>query len=164
MNKVPALAYVGLGSNLDTPLDQLDTALRRLSQLQGTTLLRVSRFYRTKPWGREDQPDFVNAVAELSTTLPPLDLLDALIGIERAHGRRRIERWGPRTLDLDLLLYDSQSLESPRLQLPHPRMHERAFVLAPLADLVPGLHIGKRGTVQELRDAIGGSGVEPLAN
>lgn len=162
MNKLPALAYVGLGSNLDTPLDQLDAALQRLSQIRDTGLLRVSRYFRTRPWGREDQPDFVNAVAELSTTLSPVELLDALIGIEQAQGRIRIERWGPRTLDLDLLLYDSQSLESPRLQLPHPRMHERAFVLAPLADLEPELRIGTHGTVRELLEIIGRNGIEPL--
>lgn len=161
--QIPALAYVGLGSNLDVPEHQLDAALRRLSHLPGTTLLRTSRFYRTKPWGRVDQPDFVNAVAELSTTLAPLELLDALIGIEQVQGRERITHWGPRTLDLDLLLYDSLALQAPRLQLPHPHLHKRAFVLAPLAELVPELRIGEHGTVMELRDAVGCDGVELLA-
>ena len=156
MNKLPALAYVGLGSNLDTPLDQLDAALQRLSQIRDTGLLRVSRYFRTRPWGREDQPDFVNAVAELSTTLSPVELLDALIGIEQAQGRIRIERWGPRTLDLDLLLYDSQSLESPRLQLPHPRMHERAFVLVPWLDVDPDAELTRNGERRPVEKLLAG--------
>jgi len=158
----PVLAYIGLGSNLEAPVRQLEGALEKLKRIRDTRLLRVSRFYRTRPVGIVDQPDFVNAVAEISTTLEPRTLLDVLFAIENLQGRKRESHWGPRTLDLDLLLYDSVAMDSPRLQLPHPRMHERAFVLAPLADIDDGLEVGEHGTVRELLEKTGRDGVEAL--
>jgi 2-amino-4-hydroxy-6-hydroxymethyldihydropteridine diphosphokinase len=146
-----ARAYVGLGSNLDDPLQQIERALHALAGLTQTQLLRASRRYRTAPWGFAEQPPFVNAVAELATHLPPRDLLDALLVLERAQGRHRDgARWGPRTLDLDLLLYGDLQMEAPGLVLPHPRIAERAFVLVPLADLDTDLEIPGAGVVRDL--------------
>lgn len=147
----PARVYVGLGSNLDDPLRQIERALLALAGLTQTQLLRVSRRYRTAPWGFAEQPPFVNAVAELATHLPPRELLDALLALEREQGRHRDgARWGPRTLDLDLLLYGDLQVEAPGLVLPHPRIAERAFVLVPLADLDADLKIPGAGVVREL--------------
>ncbi len=158
----PVLAYIGLGSNLDAPMRQLENALEKLKRVRDTRLLRISRFYRTRPVGPLQQPDFVNAVAEISTALEPRILLDVLFAIENLQGRRRDTHWGPRTLDLDILLYDGITMDSPRLQIPHPRMHQRAFVLAPLADINAELKIGQHGTVRELLETTGRDGVEPL--
>ena len=133
-------AFVGLGANLADPRKQVDQALAALERLPDCRLLARSRCYRTRPVGPQDQPAFVNAVAALETQLNPLGLLAALQAIEQAQGRRRDgERWGPRTLDLDLLLFGDQRLQLPTLQVPHPRMAERAFVLVPLCDLLPRL-------------------------
>ncbi len=144
-------AWVGLGSNLGDPPAQLRSALADLATIAGTRLLRHSRFYRSAPWGNTAQPPFVNAVAELATTLPPRALLDALLAIERAHGRRRDgTRWGPRTLDLDLLLHGAGVVREDGLTLPHPFLAERAFVLVPLAELEPALAIPGAGSVAAL--------------
>lgn len=160
---MPAVrAYVGLGSNLDAPRRQIEDALLALAQIRDTTLLRCSRLYRTPPWGRLDQPDFVNAVAELDTSLSADALLDALRRIEHAAGRERSERWGPRSLDLDLLLHGDTRCDTPTLQLPHPRMHERAFVLVPLAELAPDLHIATHGSVSTLLRELDRGGIEGL--
>jgi len=146
-----ARAYVGLGSNLDDPLQQIERALHALAGVEQTQLLRASRRYRTVPWGLAEQPPFVNAVAELATHLPPRELLDALLALEREQGRHRDGvRWGPRTLDLDLLLYGDLRMESPGLVVPHPRIAERAFVLVPLADLDASLEIPAAGVVRDL--------------
>lgn len=134
-------ACIGLGSNLDDPVRQVDSALSELADLPLTRLLRHSSLYRSAPMGPADQPDYVNAAALLETALEPLELLDALQAIEAAHGRRRMLRWGPRTLDLDLLAYGDLSLAHPRLVLPHPGIGERAFVLVPMAEIVPDMMI-----------------------
>lgn len=131
------LAYIGLGANLGDPVAQLREALARLRQAPEIKVLRVSSFYRTPPVGVVDQPWFVNAAAALATTLAPLALLELLLQIEAALGRVRTQRWGPRLVDLDLLLYNSQIMATPRLILPHPEMHRRAFVLVPLAEIAP---------------------------
>ncbi|HET6546758.1 MAG TPA: 2-amino-4-hydroxy-6-hydroxymethyldihydropteridine diphosphokinase [Rhodanobacteraceae bacterium] len=158
-----ALAYVALGSNLADPVRQVQLALTALEEQAGVQLLRRSRLYRSVPWGIVDQPDFVNATAELATSLSPRALLDALLRIERAQGRRRSgERWGPRVIDLDLLLYDQLARDEPGLSLPHPRMAERPFVLAPLAELVPQMRIPGQGTVAQLLGAIDSRGCRPL--
>lgn len=151
-NRESEPAYVGLGANLDDPAGQLRRALKALSNLPACRLLRHSSLYRTPPLGPPGQPDYVNAAALLETELTPLELLDALQGIERAQGRRRDgERWGPRTLDLDLLLFGSRVLDSERLRLPHPQMHRRAFVLIPLAEIAPAdLRIPGAGVLGEL--------------
>ncbi|HHJ12991.1 MAG TPA: 2-amino-4-hydroxy-6-hydroxymethyldihydropteridine diphosphokinase [Gammaproteobacteria bacterium] len=132
-------AWIGLGSNLDSPLDQVRAALTELAALPDTRLAACSRLYRSAPMGPPGQPDYINAVAGVDTGLPPQALLDALQAIERAHGRVRGEHWGPRTLDLDILLYGDLKLDSPRLHLPHPGLLARNFVLVPLAELAPGL-------------------------
>lgn len=134
----PVLAYIGLGANLGDARAQLQTAVQGLRQLPQTELLRLSPCYRTAPVDATG-PDYLNAVAELSTRLPPLDLLRALQSLEQVAGRERPYRNAPRTLDLDVLLYGDLQQDDPTLTLPHPRMHERAFVLRPLADLRPDL-------------------------
>ena len=146
------LAYVCLGANLDDPVRQLRKALSALSALPSCRLLSYSSLYRTPPLGPPGQPDYVNGAALLETDLTPLDLLDALQDIEQAQGRRRDgERWGPRTLDLDLLLFGSRIMASERLRLPHPQMHRRAFVLVPLAEVAPAdLHVPGAGVLRDL--------------
>jgi 2-amino-4-hydroxy-6-hydroxymethyldihydropteridine diphosphokinase len=157
-------AYVGIGSNLDDPPRQVRSALDALGALPATRLLRSSRLFRTAPWGNEDQPAFVNAVAELQTSLDAAGLLDRLLAIERARGRRRDGvRWGPRTLDLDLLVFGGRRIEAPGLVVPHPRIAERAFVLAPLADLDANLAIPGAGVVRDLLGAVDASGCVPIA-
>jgi 2-amino-4-hydroxy-6-hydroxymethyldihydropteridine diphosphokinase len=158
----PVRAYVGLGSNLDDPGAQLRAALSSLANLPRTRLSRASRLYRTPPWGRLDQPEFVNAVAELETELTPQELLAALQQIERSAGRERVERWGPRVLDLDLLLHGQRQLDLPGLHLPHPHLHERAFVLMPLVELVPDVVVPGRGRVADLLAAVDCRGIEAL--
>lgn len=156
------LAYVGLGSNLEDPVLQLQAAFEALARIDGTTALRRSRLYRTPPWGRTDQPDFVNAVAEMRTGLAPEALLLELQRIERGAGRARRERWGPRVLDLDLLVHGDTRRETAALTLPHPHLHERAFVLLPLRDLAPELEIPGRGRVSDLLSAVDCDGIEAL--
>jgi 2-amino-4-hydroxy-6-hydroxymethyldihydropteridine diphosphokinase len=156
-------AYIGLGSNLEDPAHQLRSAIDALAQLPVTRVLRHSRLFRTPPWGREDQPSFVNAVAELETGLSANDLLRGLQQIEQRAGRDRVLKWGPRILDLDLLLYADQRISDGILQVPHRHMHERAFVLVPLAELAPALVIpGVEGSVAELLAAVDCSGIEAL--
>ena len=135
-----ACAYISLGSNLvddvgTQPATQLDYAIDSLSLHPDITVVATSHRYKTRAIGPGLQPDYINAVVKLDTLLNPLSLLDCLQGIERAQGRVRTIRWGARTLDLDILLYDLQVIDSERLTVPHPRMRERAFVLAPLVDL-----------------------------
>lgn len=131
--------YIGLGSNLDGPHEHVRTALKQLANLPDSELVAASSLYRSDPVGPQDQPDFVNAVAELHTRLAPEALLDQLQALEQAHRRVRERHWGPRTLDLDILLYGNQQIDSPRLSVPHSFMHERGFVLWPLAEIAPAL-------------------------
>ncbi len=131
---------MGLGSNLDNPIEQIKKALQALKLLPNTHLKTQSALYRSKPLGSQNQPDYINAVAMLATKLSPLVLLEHLQVIENEQGRvRGAERWGPRTLDLDMLLYDNLQLQQTRLILPHPGLYERAFVLYPLYDCSPDL-------------------------
>jgi 2-amino-4-hydroxy-6-hydroxymethyldihydropteridine diphosphokinase len=162
MNAKPVRAWVGLGSNLDDPAAQLRCAFDELERLPGVQALQRSRLFRTPPWGRTDQPDFVNAVAGLDTTLPPHALLQALQALEARFGRERRERWGPRVLDLDLLLHGEARVHDAELRLPHPHLHERAFVLAPLADLAPELIVPGRGKVSVLLAGVDAAGIEAL--
>ncbi len=131
--------YLGLGGNLDEPLPRVRRVLTELNGLPDTRLTGQSPFYRSRAVGPGDQPDYINAVARLETSLEPLVLLDLLQGLEQRHGRRRERRWGPRTLDLDILLWADRRIDHPRLQVPHPEMTRRNFVLYPLADLDPDL-------------------------
>lgn len=139
MSKAQLRAWIGLGSNLEDPLAQVSTALQELKQLPDTTLAARSSLYRSDPVGPPGQPDYINAVAALDTRLEPEALLDALQAIEQMHQRVRKIHWGPRTLDLDLLLYGDQVISTPRLTVPHAYMTERNFVLWPLAELAPEL-------------------------
>lgn len=151
----PIIAYIALGSNLDQPAAQVKRGFAELHALARTRLTRRSPLYRTKPVGYADQPDFVNAIAEIETCLSPDELLDASLEIERKHGRNRTFKNAPRTLDLDILLYGNMVSAEPRLTLPHPRMHERAFVLVPLAEIAPDCMIPGRGRVADLVKSIG---------
>lgn len=139
MSKTQLRAWIGLGSNLEDPLAQVSTALQELKLLPDTTLAARSSLYRSDPVGPPGQPDYINAVAALDTRLEPEALLDALQAIEQMHQRVRKIHWGPRTLDLDLLLYGDQVISTPRLTVPHAYMTERNFVLWPLAELEPEL-------------------------
>ena len=143
-------AYIGLGSNLDDPIAQVERAIAALETLPQSRLSARSCLYRSPPMGPADQPDYVNAVVELETTLAPLALLEALHGIEQAQGRVRTRHWGERVIDLDLLLYADLHLDSDALQLPHPGLATRAFVLRPLAELVPGAQIPGQGSLTDL--------------
>ena len=156
-------AFIALGSNLGDARAQVLHAFDALAGLPGTRLISRSHLYLTPPWGVLDQPPFVNAVALIETALTPHALLDALLAIERAAGRVRDgERWGPRTLDLDVLHMDGMVLSDERLSLPHPRIHERAFVLLPLHDLAPGLVLAGQGRVLDLLEALDVAGCERL--
>ena len=160
----PVRACIGLGGNIGDVAAALRAALAALGALPGTRLVRASRFYRTPAWGVETQPDFTNAVAVLDTTLPARALLDALLDIERAHGRERAadgSRWGPRTLDLDLLLYGEAVIDEPGLVVPHPQLHARAFVLVPLAEVAAEAEVPGRGRVDALLAGVDAGDIVP---
>jgi 2-amino-4-hydroxy-6-hydroxymethyldihydropteridine diphosphokinase len=157
-------AFIGLGGNLGDAAGTVQQAIGRLEALPDTQLARASRRYRTPAWGNEEQPPFVNAVAWLRTGLSAPALLQALLAVEGEFGRERDneQRWGPRTLDLDLLLYGDQVIDQPGLQVPHPYLTRRAFVLVPLAEIAPQLVIPGAGTVRDALLAVDSTGVEPL--
>ncbi|WP_027328566.1 2-amino-4-hydroxy-6-hydroxymethyldihydropteridine diphosphokinase [Marinimicrobium agarilyticum] len=156
-------SYIGLGSNLDAPREQVERAFDELARLPHSRLLARSPLYRSAPVG-PPQPDYINAVAQLETTLPPLELLDELQRLEQAHQRVRREHWGPRTLDLDLLLYGEQTIDHPRLQVPHPEMPRRAFVLYPLADITPELTLPSNTPLESLLAQCPFEGLERLTS
>jgi 2-amino-4-hydroxy-6-hydroxymethyldihydropteridine diphosphokinase len=158
------LAAVGLGANLGDAAASVHAALEALGRLPGTALVRASRLYRSPAWGVTAQPDFINAAALLDTTLGPRDLLDALLALEQDFGRTRAvdERWGPRTLDLDVLLYADAVIDAPGLRVPHPHLHERAFALLPLLEVWPEASIPGIGPVRALAEAMAGAGIEAL--
>jgi 2-amino-4-hydroxy-6-hydroxymethyldihydropteridine diphosphokinase len=155
-------AYLGLGGNLGDPARTMGAALRLLDGEPGIRIGAVSSLYRTPPWGKTDQPDFLNAVARIETTLTPRDLLRRCLDVERRLKRERRERWGPRLVDLDILLFDAVDLREPGLDIPHPRLLERAFVLVPLAEIAPALAIGGEGLAVHLARVDAG-GIEKLA-
>jgi 2-amino-4-hydroxy-6-hydroxymethyldihydropteridine diphosphokinase len=147
-------AYVGLGANLGPREQTLRSAVDLLAATDGTDVLAVSELRETEPVGVVDQPLFLNGAVALETTLSPRALLDLLLEVERSLGRIREERWGPRLIDLDLLVYGDAVIDEPGLRVPHPRLHERAFALEPLAELDPDLEIPGRGRVSELLSAL----------
>ncbi|OAM51453.1 2-amino-4-hydroxy-6-hydroxymethyldihydropteridine diphosphokinase [Methylovorus sp. MM2] len=155
-------AYIALGSNLKSPEEQVSNALAELDSITGTKLIKASSLYRTAPIGYDNQPDFINAVAEIETSLPPLDLLHALLALETTYGRERPFPNAPRVLDLDLLTYEDIVLNSETLTLPHPRMHERGFVMIPLAEIAPDLVIGQHGKITKLAQDYANQGVERI--
>lgn len=146
-------AALGLGGNLGDPVAAFATVLQRLEAHEAVSLVRPSSVYRTAPWGKLDQPEFLNMAVLVETELSARALLDLCLALEREGGRERRERWGPRTLDIDILTYGGQTIDEPGLQVPHPRIAERAFVLAPLAEIAPGLMIGGR-SVADLLEAV----------
>jgi 2-amino-4-hydroxy-6-hydroxymethyldihydropteridine diphosphokinase len=156
-------AFVGVGSNLEEPRAQVLRALEELAALPGTRVAARSSLYRSAPVGYAAQPDFVNAVAALDTDLPPKELLAELQALEARHGRRRSFANAPRTLDLDLLLYGDARIEEPELVVPHPRMHERAFVLRPLLEIAPRAEIPGRGAAAALLGACAAQPVERMS-
>ncbi len=157
-----AEAFVALGANLENPVRQVQQAISELGAIEYTRVLAISSLYRTAPVGYADQPEFINAVVKLKTGLSPHELLDALHVIENRHGRQRSVRNAPRTLDLDLLMYGSREVTEDDLTLPHPRMHERAFVLLPLAEIAPDVQIPGRGPLSQLIAQVDRGGVEKL--
>lgn len=159
----PAETFVALGANLGDPVRQIELALAELAALPNTQLVQRSGAYMSRPVGYSEQPDYVNAVAQLNTHLSPRELLDALLGIEQRHGRVRTFRNAPRTLDLDILLYDGLVMDEPGLHLPHPRLHERAFVLVPFAEIAPETEIPGRGRIADLLVKLDGPEIVRLA-
>jgi 2-amino-4-hydroxy-6-hydroxymethyldihydropteridine diphosphokinase len=158
-----ATAYVGLGANVGDPRAQLRTGASALTALPHTRLVACSSFYRSAPIGVAEQPDFINAVCAVDTALPAIELMRHLLEIEARLGRvRGSNRGEPRPLDLDLLLYGSETVTTPELTLPHPRLHERAFVLLPLAEIAPGIEIPGRGPLAQLLRACAGQRVQRL--
>lgn len=164
MSQDAVRAFVGMGGNVGDVENTLMEALWAIESLPQTSLRAQSKSYRSPPWGRSDQADFINAVIELQTRLAPRVLLDYLLDIETRFGRVRdaAQKWGPRTLDLDLLCFGDQVLDLPGMHLPHPYLHERAFVLVPLAEIAPGLEIPGRGRVSDLLAGIDASAIEAV--
>lgn len=158
-------AYIGLGSNLEQPAEQLRSAFRALAALPDSSLTAVSSLYVSPPLGPAEQPDYLNAVAALDTRLEPLQLLDCLQQIESQQGRqRKTERWGPRTLDLDILLFAQQVIDLPRLQVPHYHLQARPFVLYPLAEIAPDLLLPDGRPLAELLQNCPLQGLQRLPN
>lgn len=155
-------AFIGLGANLGDPRGQIGAALEAIGAMPATRLSARSSFYRSAPIGYAAQPDFLNAVAQIETGLAPRALLDALLAIEHGAGRSRSFASAPRTLDLDLLLYGDMVIGEPGLSVPHPRMHTRAFVLEPLAEIAPGIEIPGQGAIAPLLAACGGQSIRKL--
>ena len=155
-------AFIALGSNLEDPQAQIERALETIANSTNIKLIKASSLYRTVPVGYDNQPDFINAVAEIETDLNPLALLDRLLEIETQHGRERPFPNAPRVLDLDVLLYEGVATSSPALTLPHPRMHTRGFVMLPLAEIAPKISIGNHGYADDLAAKCDNQGVSKL--
>ena len=155
-------AFIALGSNLEEPQAQVERALETIANTTNIKLIKASSLYRTVPVGYDNQPDFINAVAEIETDLNPLALLDRLLEIETQHGRERPFPNAPRVLDLDVLLYEGVATSSPALTLPHPRMHTRGFVMLPLAEIAPKISIGNHGYADDLAAKCDNQGVSKL--
>lgn len=151
-------AFIGLGGNLGDPRAAMAEALARIDRRADTKVTRVSSLYRTPPWGKTDQPDFLNAAAELHTRLAPRGLLELCLSVEAALHRVRAERWGPRSIDLDILAIDGVEVDEEGLRVPHPHMLERAFVLVPLAEIAPELRVAG-GTVAQHVSSLDAGGI-----
>lgn len=158
----PVRAWVGLGGNVGDAVGTVRAAIEALSRLPGARLLRASRLYRTPAWGVREQADFINAVALLETSLGPRALLERMLDIERSFGRERNERWGPRVLDLDLLLHGDAVIDEPGLRVPHPHLHERAFALLPLLEVSPDAMIPRRGPARDALSALACEGIQAV--
>ena len=160
----PIRAFLGMGGNVGDVPTTLAEAMWAIDSLPQTSIRAQSSFYRTPPWGRTDQPEFINAVVELQTRLDPRVLLNYLLEIETRFGRDRSEseKWGPRELDLDLLTFGDESIDEPGMHIPHPHLHERAFVLVPLSEIAPSLEIPGVGIVSELLASVSVDGIEAI--
>lgn len=158
------IAFLGLGSNLDSPLDQLTNAIKAINTIPSTSLIQTSSFYKNRPVGPRDQPDFLNAVASIDTGLSPQKLLDHMQGIETQQGRKRHIRWGARTLDLDILLFGDDIINTTRLVIPHPELHKRAFVIHPLYEIAPELEIPGQGPLKDLFQNIDTNDMEKISH
>ncbi len=155
--------YIGLGSNLAEPIEQLSAAIKALAKVPSVHNISLSSFYKSRPMGPQDQPDYVNAVVRFDCDLAPIELLDQLQKIEQEQGRvRKKEQWGPRTLDLDILLYSQQQVDLPRLMIPHYGMKEREFVLYPLHELAPSLTLPDGTPLAELIKTVPLNGLQKI--
>lgn len=155
-------AVLGFGGNLGDPRELFAAALRRLAANSDIRIEAVSSLYETPPWGKTDQPAFLNAAARVETALTPRGLLATILGVERALGRSRGERWGPRSIDIDILLYGKEAVDEPGLRIPHRHLHERAFALAPLLEIAPDAALAGRPAAEWLARA-DRSGMRPVA-
>lgn len=151
-----AICYIGIGANLNNPAHQIQLALGSLQQLAQSRLLVHSSTYGSKPLGPQDQPDYQNAVAKIETQLSPLALLDALQAIEQQQGRVKLRHWGERCIDLDILLYDQQCIQHPRLTVPHSELKKRSFVVTPLQEIAPDLILPDGSAITEIEPEFGG--------
>lgn len=150
-----AIAYLGLGSNIGDREESLKNALNKISETPGITVSKISSRYETKPYGKTDQPDFINMAVEIDTNLTPLDLLEAVLGIEHELGRVRTETWGPRSIDIDVLLYEELELDLTDLKVPHPEMHLRSFVIDPMNEIAPKReHPTLKMTIEEIKNKL----------
>ena len=156
-------AYIGLGANLNNPKQQIEVAFKALANLPNTQLLLRSSLYQSAPMGPQDQDDYINAVAKIETSLTPIDLLDQLQSIEKTQGRvRKAERWGPRTLDLVLLLFGDQAIQCERLTIPHYGLRQRAFVLLPLQEIAPELKLADGTSINSIVEELTEQGITKL--
>jgi len=160
----PIRAFIGLGANVGEVETTLTEAMWAIDSLPQTSIRAQSKFYRTPPWGLLDQPEFINAVVEVQTRLVPRILLNYLLDVETRFGRERSEgeKWGPRELDLDLLIFGDEQIDMPGMHLPHPHLHERAFVLVPLAEIAAALEIPGLGKVSDLLAKVDATGIDPI--
>lgn len=161
-DKIMTTAALGLGGNIGDPQAAMAEALQGLDSRDDCTVSAVSRLYKTPPWGKTDQPDFLNCCALVETSLGPEALLDVCLSVERSMKRERVERWGPRTIDIDILTFGNREMETERLALPHPRMVERAFVLVPLAEIAPEMVVSGQSLSEWLRRT-DSSGIHPAS-
>ena len=148
------VVYIGLGSNMKSPKQQIRSAIKSIEGIVSTQVLRVSSLYKSKPFGPQNQDDYINAVAKIDTNLMPLELLECMQDIENQHGRIRIERWGPRTLDLDILMFGEKIIKDNKLTVPHPEIENRSFVLVPLAEIDSNCLIPGKGLVANLLNVV----------
>jgi 2-amino-4-hydroxy-6-hydroxymethyldihydropteridine diphosphokinase len=155
------VAFLGIGSNLGDRRAYLADAIRKLAAAPAVRILQGSPVYESKPVGKTDQPDFLNMVVQVNTSLSPLALLSVCLEIEARLGRERRERWGPRTIDLDVLMYGEEKWDDERLVLPHPRMHERSFVMVPLAEIAPDVKLNGK-TAREIAADLGRVGLDAV--
>ncbi|MCZ6802911.1 MAG: 2-amino-4-hydroxy-6-hydroxymethyldihydropteridine diphosphokinase [Proteobacteria bacterium] len=156
------IAYIGLGSNMDSPRQHITTAIQSLGEIQSTRIVIVSSLYKSKPMGPQNQGDYINAVVQIETEMGPTELLDCLQAIENEHGRVRVEHWGPRTIDLDILMFGNEIIQNDRLTVPHPEITNRPFVIVPLAEIDPACVIPEEGLVSDLILRIDQDGLELL--